>query len=190
MCTKLGACDFSVKHVIAAELGIAYVVAMDPKSLSDRRFSSAEVSEAIGVPRSALHTWLFRGHVPVPSLGQGRSRQLNFTTAVELAVIARLTNEQNMTVSAAAAAVNAVRVRLRAALEDRFGLGQVLAIYDDTAGLWPEENVLGYLRDQKVKTCALAWIHNVALDVFENLSSVAGDAEAPRTARRRTRVPA
>jgi hypothetical protein len=151
---------------------------MDLKSLSDRRFSSAEVSEAIGVPRSALHTWLFRGHVLVPSLGQGRARQLDFTTAVELGVIARLTNEQYMTVSAAAAAVDAVRVRLRAALEDRYGFGQVMAIADNNSWVLPEESALGLMRDLKVKTCALVWVHNIAVDVFQNLSDLVNDAEA------------
>lgn len=129
-----------------------------------------EVAEAIGVPRPALHAWLLRGHVVVPSEGQGRARRFSFDAVVELAMIAELTR-LGMTISAAAATLDAVRGAFREVLQDRYGAGQVLALDAERGWILPEHTVPRFMADQGIRSYAVVVIANVANDVHKALTT-------------------
>jgi DNA-binding transcriptional MerR regulator len=161
----------------------------DPRN---RWFGAAEVAEAINVPRAVLHAWLARGHVTVPSRGQGKSRLFSFDTAVELAVIAQLT-KLPMTIGAAVAALDAVKRHFREAFQANYGAGRVLAIIDGESRLLGAESLPGFATDWGAKRFAAVVIHNVAKDVHAALLRQEEAREAAiaagQTPRRRPRLP-
>lgn len=92
-------------------------------------FGPAELCQAIGIPRALFDGWLSRRYIEAESLGAGRARKFTFDEAMHVAALAALA--QRMPISQAAAHLNAVADRFRAAVQDDFGRDRFLLIGED-----------------------------------------------------------
>jgi len=146
----------------------------------DQWFGSIDVANVIKTRRSVMHSWIHRGHLRVPSRGQGKSRQFSLPSVIEMAVITELVR-LGMTIRAASEAMYSVSGTFRQVLQENYGWGKVLVVGGGRTWILPSVAVPGFVRDLGITSYSAVDIHNVASATHRALTTATATIPAEAT---------